>query len=105
MNGSGAKRLFFLGLSLIGGLLCFAVYQIPQTWRGIIVAWLVVASTAGVFVLRLVGYYVEYRTVQLNSRAAMPRTATRGRRRRSPSSTQSLRVITADETAMGRRVL
>jgi hypothetical protein len=48
-----SKATFLLGVAILGVVICLGVYQVPQPWRGVLVAWILFMSTAGVFVLRV----------------------------------------------------
>ncbi|MEA3408415.1 MAG: hypothetical protein U9R48_10125 [Chloroflexota bacterium] len=62
---STVKGLFLMNLGIVGILLALAVYQVPQPWRGILVAWLLFLASAGTFVLRLLAHHYQYRKLKL----------------------------------------
>lgn len=103
LGGAGAKGLFFLNLSVLGGLATLAMSQVPQPWRGIVVLWLVFALTGGVFVLRLVRHHYEYKEQQLTAtKKAHSRARTS---RRQPRTSGALKVVQTDRRGVGRKVL
>ncbi len=103
-NGSG-KGLFLLSVTALGVIVVFAVYQIPQPWRGILVAFLVFMLTFGTFVLRIIRHIYEYKSLQLTTRqplaqAGRSRSSTRQRRKRA-----GLNVISPGSAGGGRRIV
>jgi fatty acid desaturase len=66
-------RAFFFVLALAAGvLLALAVFQVPQPWRAILVAWLLICATLGVLVVRLVRHHYEYKALQQRRGRASP---------------------------------
>ncbi len=53
MQNTG-RSLFAVMALAAGVLLALAVFQVPQPWRAILVAWLLVCATLGTLVVRLV---------------------------------------------------
>lgn len=98
---STLKGLFLMNLSVVGVILAFGVYQVPQPWRGILVAWLLFLASAGTFVLRLLRHGYKYRKLKLEREQK----ANRGARpmKRKPKASLSmedgLRVIRSDGSA------
>ena len=92
MEHRGAKGLFLLSLAVVGGVLAYLLSQVPQPWRGILVAWLLLVLTIGALVLRLVRHHYEYLALRLTlgSQPRRARHVTRAQKRRR---TQDLRVV------------
>ena len=62
MGRSVTKTIFFLNLSILGGILAFAIYQVPQPWRGALVVFLLLSVSVGWLVTGLVRHYYRYKT-------------------------------------------
>lgn len=70
----GSGKIVFLVLSLAAGIMIsWAVYQVPQPWRAILVAWLFVCATLGSLVVRLFKHHYDYKAKQ--GRRAVTRAA------------------------------
>lgn len=96
----------FLGwCTLLGVVLVFAVYQVPQPWRGVLVAWFLFLATAGVFALRVLKHYVDYRAQHLSLRATKRVTPPRRSLHGSSAKSARLRVVTSASGGNGRHVL
>ncbi len=70
-QGSG-RGLFFVMALVAGVLLAVAVFQVPQPWRAILVAWILICVTLGALVVRLVRHHYEYKALQQKRGAARP---------------------------------
>lgn len=71
-------RGLFAAMALTAGvLLALAVFQVPQPWRAILVAWLLVCATLGTLVVRLVRHHYEYKAQQQRRGGARPARAAR----------------------------
>ncbi len=106
MGQGGGKGVFLLALVILAAVLVLTVYQVPQPWRGILVGWLVFVATAGVFALRLLGHYYQYKSLQLTTRQSAPgdpgpRAGRRPRKGHEPS----LKVVVSNAGGNGRHVL
>jgi hypothetical protein len=67
-------RFAFLLWALAAGvMLSLAVYQVPQPWRALLVAWLLVGSSLGALVARLVRHHYAYRAEHERRYGARPR--------------------------------
>jgi len=84
MESSRAKGIFFVNLSILGAVLVLGIYQIPQPWRGALVAWLLVVTSVGVFALKLAKHHYQYKSDMLKAGQS-------GRSRHSKRSTQNVR--------------
>lgn len=105
MSNESGKGLFLLSVTALGVILVLAVYQIPQPWRGILVAFLAFMLTFGTFALRVIRHICEYKSLQLTTRqplaqAGRSRSSTRRRRKRT-----GLDVISPGSAGGGRRVV
>jgi hypothetical protein len=94
---SGSGRLSVLVLLLAAGvLLALGVYQVPQPWRGVLVAWLFVCGTLGWLVMRLVKHHYEFKALQ-------QRPGSRRTRRAAPAASpapprfEGLKVVRSNE--------
>ena len=104
---SSGKGVFFLSLAIAGVIIVLGVYQVPQPWRGVLVAWLLFMGTGGVFVLRVIRHLIAYKSLKLEHSATQARYAG-GRRReasRSRPRQESLRVVRTDAMGAGRHVV
>lgn len=97
------RGIFLLVLTLGGTLLTLGVYQVPQPWRGWLVAWLLFMGTLGVLILRFLRHYFQYKTVQIATRPQVAH-RTAPQKRALPSS-DGLKVVMMDPSKGGRRVL
>jgi len=100
MTSTSARVAFLIAAAVVAAVLVLAIAQVPQPWRGVLVAWLMLGGTAGTFALRLVRHYRTY----LGPRLPKGQGADRGRRpERAPAaSSPALRVIVS-HSANGRR--
>jgi hypothetical protein len=103
MDGSAASGVFFVNLAIIGGIVTVAVYQVPQPWRGILVALVLFMLTVGTFALRIIRHHYEYKSMLLS--AKQPPTPAPHRRKRRVTKGQGLNVINASSVGGGRRVI
>ncbi|MBN1400776.1 MAG: hypothetical protein JXA74_08055 [Anaerolineae bacterium] len=103
MNGSAARGIFLVNLAVLGSILAFAVYQVPQPWRGVLVGWLLFLVTVGALVLRVLKHHYAYKTLQLTTKQPLPRG--RAPRRRATPDAPSLKVIRSDSFGAGRSVI
>ncbi len=104
MTSTAAKGFFLLGLSILGAVMVLGIYQVPQPWRGWLVAWLLFVATAGVFILRVIRHLYEFKSLTLERRqAALNRAEDRPRdRNRRP---EPLRVVRTQSAGAGRHVV
>jgi hypothetical protein len=102
-NGSAARGIFLVNLAILGSILAFAVYQVPQPWRGVLVAWLLFLVTIGALALRILKHHYAYKTLQLTTRQPLARARTP--RRRAGTTTPSLKVVRANSLGSGRSVI
>jgi len=70
---SWAKLIFLLNALLAGGLLSFGLAQVPQPWRGVLVAWLLFGASGALVLIRIVRGYLAYRAQRPPSRKRAPR--------------------------------
>lgn len=96
-----ARGIFLALLALAAGFLVVAVYQVPQPWRGALVAWLLFSSTGGLLILRIVRHYYAYKTLQLTTKQP-PRPAPQRSRKAQTPSLDNLRVVLSDSAGSGR---
>jgi hypothetical protein len=107
VSGSSGKGIFLVSLTIVGVIIVLGVYQVPQPWRGLLVAWLLFMGTGGVFVLRVVRHLLAYKSLLIEHSATQGRYA-QGRRRdrsRSRPRKESLRVVRTDTMGTGRYVV
>ena len=104
MGRSLAKGIFFINLSIVGLVLSFAIYQVPQPWRGILVAWLLILASLGTFILRLIGHYYEYKALQLTTKKNN-QPAKQAPKRKAPRRATKLRVIQPKPSRGGRHII
>jgi hypothetical protein len=106
MSGKG---IFFFGLAIVGVIIVLGVYQVPQPWRGVLVAWLLFMGTGGVFILRVIRHLVAYKSLKLEQATAQGRwRSTRNRRRsvfHSRPRQESLRIVRTRAAGAGRHVV
>lgn len=83
MFGSSAASMFLLSLSVVAIAAAFAIHQVPQPWRGVLVGWLLFLSTVGALALRVVRHHYEFRALkQQRENPAPKRVGSRSRRSR-----------------------
>ena len=103
MDSSRAKGLFFVNLSVLGAVFALGIYQIPQPWRGALVAWLLVITSVGVFALKLAKHHYQYKSDLLKAgRAARTRTSRRARRSVRLGSRNDLSIVRSGQGGRGR---
>lgn len=102
-SGSTGKVFFLFSLAVLGSILAFGVSQVPQPWRGILVAWLLFLVTVGALALRILKHHYAYKALQLTTRQPLPRARTP--RRRTDASSPSLKIIRSDSLGSGRSVI
>ncbi len=95
-----ARGIFLALLALAAGFLVLAVYQVPQPWRGVLVAWLLFSGTGGLLILRIVRHYYAYKALQLTKQP--PRPAPQRARKAQSASLDSLKVVLSDSAGSGR---
>ena len=78
MSDAASAGTFFLSLSVVAIAAAFAIHQVPQPWRGVLVGWLLFLSTIGALALRAVRHHYEFRALEQEREKAAPK---RGRRR------------------------
>lgn len=84
------KAAFLGGLAIAGAVLLAAVWQVPQPWRAGLVAWLLIAASAGTLVVKVMQARYAYKTAQLT---AKPRVETaRPQRVRAPRRAGALQI-------------
>lgn len=105
-RGSSGKGFLTVTVLILSVALIAALYQVPQPWRGVLVAWILFAGTAGVFVMRVAKHHYHYRAEELGrrSRKETQRNTSRQTRRRRAAAMGELRVV-ANETSSGRRTI
>ncbi len=98
------KGLFLMNLSVVGIIVALAVYQVPQPWRGILVAWLLFLAPAGTFVLRLLRHHYQCRKLKMEQdQKGLCRTPRRElRKKHSLDANDKLKVIHAEGGGRGR---
>ena len=107
VSSSSGKGIFFVSLTIVGVIIVLGVYQVPQPWRGLLVAWLLFMGTGGVFILRVVRHLLAYKSLLVEHNATQGRYA-QGRRRdrsRRPPRQESLRVVRTETMGTGRYVV
>jgi len=105
-RGSSGKGFLTVMVLILSVALIVALCQVPQPWRGVLVAWILFAGTAGVFVMRVAKHHYRYRAEELarRSRKRTQRSASRQKKRRRAPAMGGLRVV-ADERSAGRRTI
>lgn len=99
------KGLFLMNLSIVGAILALAVYQVPQPWRGILVAWLLFLTPAGMFALRLLRHHYECKKLRIEQDQKGHQglaKGKKGRKRRPPDIDDKLKVVHAEGGDGGR---
>ena len=95
---------FFLNVGLIAVFVTLGVYQVPQPWRGVLVALLLVGLTVGFFVLRVVGNHQNHEGSAGGRRRPPQRSLPKRQSQGSRSSTQ-LDVVRLNDRAQGRHTV
>lgn len=103
MNSSIAKKAFLSMSAVLALMAVLIIYQVPQPWRGALVGWLLFMASLGVFVLRLLRHYLEYKSLQLKSsnRRLEPSRPTR----KPAAHIDGLKVIMSNSGGAGRRTI
>jgi hypothetical protein len=99
-----AKGVFLVNLTVAGAILALIIYQVPQPWRGALVAWLLFMSTLGFLILRFVKHHYDYKSLELSRKPTPPRGARRSAAR-SKSSAGELKVVRSEGATGGRFVV
>ncbi|MFP3895239.1 MAG: hypothetical protein ACLFV5_00155 [Anaerolineales bacterium] len=101
------KGLFLMNLSIVGIVLALAIYQVPQPWRGILVAWLLFLAPAGTFALRLLRHHYQYRKLRLEQDPKGRLRAAKGKakEKRSLDTDGKLKVVHAEGGGRGRHTI
>jgi hypothetical protein len=102
---STVKGLFLMNLSVVGVILALGVYQVPQPWRGILVAWLLFLASAGVFVLRLLRHHYQYRKMKLEQKDQQIRGRRKEKKRGAFHVDGGLKVVHSDGGSGGRHTI
>jgi hypothetical protein len=106
MNTPSPKAWFLILLSVAALALLLVVYQVPQPWRGYLVAWLLFMATAGTFVLRLVQHHYHYKALQLTSKQNGHSVPPPPRRPKpGPPPTGALKVVYSEQAGSGRHII
>ncbi|HHX42470.1 MAG TPA: hypothetical protein GX714_00565 [Chloroflexi bacterium] len=98
-----SRNTFFLLVVAIGAVVVLAIAQVPQPWRGVLVAWLIVGGSVGYVAVRLVQSYHVYRTMTTPVQRRPPTGHARPRAR--TRRTESLQVVISQAGANGRRTI
>jgi hypothetical protein len=102
MTHATARWRFLLLMAAIGAVLVLAVAQVPQPWRGVLVAWLIFGGSVGYLAARLARHYHAYKAAPQVRR---PRDTRLSRRQEDPPPrAESLKVVVSS-TANGRRTI
>jgi len=102
---STVKSLFLMNLSVVGVILALGVYQVPQPWRGMLVALLFVGLAVGFFVLRVMAYRQDRESGAGGRRRQQKRSLPKKRARRSRQSRSRLDIVRLDDQAQGRHTV
>ncbi|MBC7234364.1 MAG: hypothetical protein H5T69_00870 [Chloroflexi bacterium] len=107
MSSSAAKGIFFINLSILGAVIVLAVYQVPQPWRGYLVAWLLFMATVGAFVLRIICHHYAYKSLELQERGERLAVQPKGVRAKEDLRARSakLRVVRRETAGAGRHIV
>jgi hypothetical protein len=101
---SGGRGVFLIGLTVFSAVVTLAAYQVPQPWRGFLIGWLLFVATVGVIAARLIGHYLQWKSIQLQSRqGTAARTAVRSPRTGRTGS--RLKVVVSDTLGNGRHTI
>lgn len=98
-----SRNTFLLLTAAVGAALVLAVAQVPQPWRGVLVAWLLFGGSVGYVAVRLAHSYHVYRATPASYRQR----STEARRRPDPVPPRaaSLKVVVSHTVANGRRTI
>ncbi len=96
-----SRNTFLLFVAAVGAALVLAVAQVPQPWRGVLVAWLIFGGSVGYVAVRLAHSYYVYRAAPTASRRPAPRPSAETARPRAAS----LKVVVSRAAANGRRTI
>lgn len=103
MSNSLGKALFLVNLTMLGVIGALAAHQVPQPWRGILVAGLFVTVTFGSLLVKALKHYLEYRAAcPVQSTALRPKAPKRSDRHRQ---FEGLQVVYSNSGGGGRRVI
>ena len=105
MGRSPSRNLFLVNVTILAMVLAFAVYQVPQPWRGILVGWLLFLVSIGWFVLHVLKHHYQYKALQLSARRSAPQRDRPPRRRPRHANREDLKVVLAQHSGRGRRVI
>lgn len=96
-----SRNTFLLLVAAVGGVLVLAVAQVPQPWRGVLVAWLIFGGSVGYVAVRLAHSYHVYRAAPTAGHRPTPRP----RPEAPPRRPESLKVVVSRASANGRRTI
>jgi hypothetical protein len=96
-----AKGAFLVNLTLGGAILALVIYQVPQPWRGALVAWLLFMGTLGILILRFIKHHYAYKSLELSRRPTPPKAARR-EAARSVRPAGELKVVRSESATGGR---
>ncbi len=101
-RGMGRGR-FLLLAAAVGAVLVLAVAQVPQPWRGVLVAWLIFGGSVGYVAVRLAHSYHAYRAAPPARQHRAP--AAHRPQGAAPPRGDALKVIVSRAAANGRRTI
>ena len=101
-QGASPKSIFLVGMLGLGTMLALAVYQVPQPWRGYLVAWLLFLVTFGALLVKVLKHHYAYKSLQLTTRQPLER---QKKRPHSGPGTLRLKVINSSSVGSGRTVI
>ena len=103
MTRGMARGRFLILTAAIGVVLVLAVAQVPQPWRGVLVAWLIFGGSVGYLAARLARSYHAFVAAPPSRQ---PRAAgTRRPQEAPPPHAESLKVVVSSTAANGRRTI
>jgi hypothetical protein len=104
-GGSARGRgLFLWGVTVGAGVLAVGVYQVPQPWRGWLIAWLLFSFTLGMLILRFLRHYYQYKMAKLAQQGTQS-AAPPARPVQAVPRVDDLHVVVLDKTKGGRFTL